>query len=760
MPTYGSVNISKGYYNNGTDTIISSDTQASLSDLKTGQTVGCKNTLFMTSASGTVAPYISSNNAPTGTFDVYAALNTPIYLNWTKEYIAGGAEITPDWSFINSIVNENYNVVGSPTIRSDYVASGFSSSNYLKPSQVFNPGSSTWEVNAKILTGNDLGLNWIFQSCVGEGQSNRYGLSCYISDGKFALAVSSGTSSWLFDQQGTYSVQTSTTYWIKFGWNGEKYYLEYSTDGNTFTRDIEYSSTTAMTSSIVYSFIGIFSTYGYQGPFTGSIYLTELYTKVNNVETWRAVQIIPTSLKTQKALVYDNANDKTFWYPSETSSDLKDFIAKADKNDLFYTNKTGQPTSDIVVSGNGTTYVKNFTEIGTPTVSSNFDVSGFEGGALAVSKCVSTSVTLDPTLPWEINCKFTTGVMGSSGTPMIIGRGSSVQYTSPNIYINNPNRKLTLIYSLNGTSYVYLASTNENVVADNTTYWVKAEFTGSKYNLYISTDGVSFNLLRSVSSSNVMNVVNPMPIYFGARHNDTTQGAASTLINGTIHMKDCNIISNGIVIWRGAEGYIADSSKKDEKSVWLNHAHDKIIGIGTEPDEVELEVSSNNDEVVASQDHYWTYLGNTSYDEQGQSMAASSMTGSIGSGYMMLNPNGTLAFTDATSAYQYVGGNAFSGYTIRFTDNTHTEISSLTNQSSTKCRVYARLSGSSYAALYTAMVPPTGDIKSSVTNTDGKLEIAPSGTIQEGSYTYDATNDTISIEGSIYSYIGDFYAII
>ena len=96
MPTYGSVNISKGYYNNGTNTIISSDTQASLSDIKTGQTVGCKNTLFMTSASGTVAPYITSENAPTGTFDVSVALNTPIYLNWTKEYIAGGVLIEPD----------------------------------------------------------------------------------------------------------------------------------------------------------------------------------------------------------------------------------------------------------------------------------------------------------------------------------------------------------------------------------------------------------------------------------------------------------------------------------------------------------------------------------------------------------------------------------------------------------------------------------------------------------------------------------------
>lgn len=746
MPTYGSVNISKGYYNNGTDTIISSGTQASLSELKTGQTIGCKNTLFMTSASGTIAPYISSNNAPTGTFDVYAALNTPIYLNWTKEYIAGGALIEPVWSFSNGGYIANYTVNGSPTISSQYVASGFSGSNYVtSDSSIDLSSASTWEIVTKVTVGSTSEHQKIlYGSGVNFGIHRDYGML------RAWLSSNSG-SSWFIDTDITSGSSADNKY-LKIEFTGSAYNFYSSDDGSSWTLLKTVSSSTKVGAASVMNI-------GNQGGeyWRGSIDLKETYIKADGAIIWEAVTLSQTSVTTQKALVYDNTNDKTYWYPSETSAQLSNFIAKADKNDLFLTNKTGQPTSDIVVSGNGTTYVKNFTEVGTPTVSNDFAVSGFAAGAIGTGKCVKTSVTLDPSLPWELNCKFTTGAINTSANNTVVGREGN--YVSPSIYVSGTNRRLVLMLSVNGTSYFYTTS-NDNVIADDTTYWARAEFTGTAYNLYLSTDGVSFTLLNSTSSNKVMNVSTPMTLCFGGRYNNDLTNIVEPLRNSTIYMKDCNIKSNGTVIWTGAEGYIADSSMKDEKSVWLNHAHDKIIGIGTEPDVVELEVSSNNDEVIASQDHYWTYLGNTSYDEQGQSMAASSMSGSLGSGYMMLNPNGTLAFTDATSAYQYVGGNVFSGYSIRFTDNAHTAISNLSNQYSTKCRVYARLSGSSFYAIYTGANPPTGDLKASANNQDGKLDIAPSGTIQEDSYTYDATNDTISIEGSVYSYIGDYYAII
>ena len=569
MPTYGSVNISKGYYNNGTNTIISSDTQASLSDLKTGQTVGCKNTLFMTSASGTIAPYITSDNAPTGTFDVYAALNTPIYLNWTKEYIAGEALIEPNWSFSN---------------------------------------------------------------------------------------------------------------------------------------------------------------------------------------------VSPTSVTTQKALLYDNTNDKTFWYPSATSAQLSNFIAKADKNNILYTNKTGQPTSDIVVSGNGTEYVKNFTEVGTPTISSDFAVSGFDSGTYYQAQGLEATVNFDPSLPWELNLRFKTDTLTYNAQNIVIVGWGMTSYKNINININKTSHVPSVVISLDGTTNTYL-SDSTFVIQDNTEYWLRLEWNGSQYRAFYSTDGTTFTRHGLKTSSSPIYVDTPLYMSFGFNH--YSERISTGKFEGTIYMKDCNLKSNGTVIWTGAEGYIADSKKTDSKYVWLNHDHDKILGIETEPDEIVLEVSSNNDSVVASDSHFWTYLGNTSYDVQGQSMAASSMTGvGIGSGYMMLNPNGTLAFTDAASAYQYVGGNAFSGYSIRFTDNTHTAISYLSNQSATKCRVYANLSGMSYGALYVTSLPPTGDITASVESTDGKLNIAPSAYFPSDSYTYDATNDTISIEGSVYTYIGDYYAII
>ena len=171
--------------------------------------------------------------------------------------------------------------------RTTGITGSFSTENYICLLNPFNPYLNTWEVQIKATTGNDVTSNQKFlHSCKGTGGSGRYGIGIIIINGKFGFFSSADGSSWLFDVQGTYSVQTNTTYWLKAGWDGSKYYLEYSTDGEIYTRDIEVSNATATYGSLIYTYIGIMSNDAMQNPFLGTIDLSETKIVVNNEDWW------------------------------------------------------------------------------------------------------------------------------------------------------------------------------------------------------------------------------------------------------------------------------------------------------------------------------------------------------------------------------------------------------------------------------------------------------------------------------------------
>ena len=184
----------------------------------------------------------------------------------------------------------NFNVVGSPTINNTTkVVSDFSTSNYLQLQEPFNPGNNPWEVVVKFKTGSNVtSVQQIFQSCLGTGNAGRYGININIdSSSKFNFFCSSSGSSWLFDTFGTHIVQANTDYIIKIGWTGTEYYLEYSLDGETFTRDVTYSSESAIYSPLIFTYFGVYSTSSFSDGFKGSIDLSETYIKVNNTVWWQ-----------------------------------------------------------------------------------------------------------------------------------------------------------------------------------------------------------------------------------------------------------------------------------------------------------------------------------------------------------------------------------------------------------------------------------------------------------------------------------------
>ncbi|MBQ3311682.1 hypothetical protein IJG72_06355 [bacterium] len=194
------------------------------------------------------------------------------------------APVLENMYYVDCYKYNNFTKVGSPTVDEDTgLVSNFSTSNYLQLRNAFNPANNPWEVQVKFTTSSNVTtVQEILHSRKGTGSSGRYGIGLSIDNTHFNFFCSSDGSDWLFDLYGTYTILTNTTYWVKIGWDGTEYYLEYSLNGETYTRDITNASTSGVYSPLTSSFIGVWNNGSFTNAFGGSIDLSETYIKVDN----------------------------------------------------------------------------------------------------------------------------------------------------------------------------------------------------------------------------------------------------------------------------------------------------------------------------------------------------------------------------------------------------------------------------------------------------------------------------------------------
>lgn len=202
----------------------------------------------------------------------------------------------------------NVTKVGSPTITSNGIASGFTSANYLRtPNVVFQ---SNWEVCVKFTTGPNV------QPCVwvvGGGGSQDRLIMGYMS-AKFILILSSNnTSGDLANFIGSYTVKVNTTYWLKMQFTGTQYILSYSTDGKNFTTEYTRTSSTALYDDGKPLSLGVNQySNGVNGAMTtGSIDLKECYIKQNGIISWTGMSYSPS---TSSSYDFSRIEDGYFMY--------------------------------------------------------------------------------------------------------------------------------------------------------------------------------------------------------------------------------------------------------------------------------------------------------------------------------------------------------------------------------------------------------------------------------------------------------------
>ena len=171
-------------------------------------------------------------------------------------------------------------IKGSLTESPYGVFSGFSESNYLALQEPFAPTGS-WEIVTKITTGNSLINN--VKYFLGNFDSER-SLIVGTTDNPIttfkAFISTNGGVSFNIQLISTVEAQTNTEYYIRVGFTGTTYYLDFSTDGINYVGRAEYSSTSKISPYILY-YGRVFSS---GNLWNGSIDLNNSYIKLGSTK--------------------------------------------------------------------------------------------------------------------------------------------------------------------------------------------------------------------------------------------------------------------------------------------------------------------------------------------------------------------------------------------------------------------------------------------------------------------------------------------
>lgn len=434
-----------------------------------------------------------------------------------------------------AVISPNAIMVGNPSPSSDLVVSSFSATKFYQLPTAFNPGSDRWEMYFKVKPGaSSSTIAVIFHSCFGSpgSASGRYGIAIGLKSGKMIIDISSNGTSWIISDTspGSYTYTTGNWYWIKFGRSASEYYVEYSTDGETYTRDLTFSSTDAPYGYLTRSYIGIYSTSNFSNPWTGSIDLSECYIKT-------ASQFFPDTWQTfwesliHQGTILDFSNTKLPWKWDYT-------------NKIFPLWAVGNKNQTYTFYGN----TLNGTTSGIPATSADKIMSNFSG-----SNYLQLSKKLLPgNGTWKLRLKVKTGNDVSSQHYLF---GSSTNYYKTVGCELNAQGKFGVGITSNGSSWDIGWMSGTTVVSPNTWYWIQVSFTGTEYKFELSTDGINWNLEKSIQSSTpIYQSSSDSTMYLG------TMGSKATYWQGEIDLKECWFVCDnfGAPSWYGFDKTVLD----------------------------------------------------------------------------------------------------------------------------------------------------------------------------------------------------------
>nr|DAH14855.1 MAG TPA: L SHAPED TAIL FIBER PROTEIN [Caudoviricetes sp.] len=218
---------------------------------------------------------------------------------------------------IDTIKADNYEVVGSPVISNDGVASGFSVANYIKSNTAlaFTAGQ-TWEINLKVnIKNSESGIDkaqCLFQIYASNPSLNSLQAILYNNCVFWTCPTTpsgGATNRFLqFTSEFNISSYLNQDIWFKFIYNGTQYIFEWSADGINFTREVASTDSRQFTGTGTLN-LGAMSIH--QQGLQGSIDLNDTKVYINDNLVYQPCLKIPyTQSKTGSKIVDGGYRDR------------------------------------------------------------------------------------------------------------------------------------------------------------------------------------------------------------------------------------------------------------------------------------------------------------------------------------------------------------------------------------------------------------------------------------------------------------------
>lgn len=264
-------------------------------------------------------------------YSLFDSKYSPIELNnisWLKSngqwnakavYPAAYNELLKEYNNSNKsdIFNQNaFEVVGSPTITNDGIASGFSGSNYLKTPSINFSTASNWLVEFEFTTpSSSSSLNYN-RNIFGREKYLRVALKTNLT---ITLLMMGANIAWA-DHPSSKTLSLNTKYYGKAYFTGSSYKLDLSEDGINYSNYITYDNSNKIYST--YLNIGYSESGGDNYSWAGSIDLKQFSVTVNGQKIFSGTILSSVNsivkLSTEDYTDYDfvlNTADETFRLP-------------------------------------------------------------------------------------------------------------------------------------------------------------------------------------------------------------------------------------------------------------------------------------------------------------------------------------------------------------------------------------------------------------------------------------------------------------
>ena len=427
-----------------------------------------------------------------------------------------------------TFILQNATIVGTLT-DNDGIYSGFSTSNYFLTDNNFNPQSSNWEIIIKFKTSNDISTQ---QAIIGGGGAySKIILEVY--NGHFRLRISSNNSSFnVFDDFGTYDVQTNTDYIIRCRYNNTTgYTMEYKTLDGSYQLDSSTSNITAIYDSSTPLSLGAnkYNSSGVNVPFSGNIDMSQTSIMIDGVTT-NFGPLIP------KSTIYQ-------------------------KIDNDFNKLTPQPAFTAKVPG-----LLNATVVGN-LIDNNGVYSGF-----GTSNYLQSTFIPDLTKPFTFIIKFK---QNSTRSYNWLFATTGSEYKGFACFINSSNKLFLSTGNSAGNGW-QIDQAGVSTLSTNQDYWLKYTFDGaSTHNVYLSTTG-EFNGEETTefTKTNGSGIYSTSSLLLG--HSYSWSG--NQYLDGTIDMKNTSITIDGVttnfyntvtsITFNNTE-YTRDSAKDGSEDIYV-----------------------------------------------------------------------------------------------------------------------------------------------------------------------------------------------